>query len=58
MQVEESLFLVATTATLVPRAGKSNKDDVLPKADVNALVIPLELYLLSLAKDIQISRRL
>ena len=52
------MLLVATTANLVPYISKLNKDNVLPKADVNTLVILLELYLLSLTKDIQISRRL
>ena len=58
MQVEESFVLVATTATFVPPATALNNGELSPNADFRALVIPVELYLLSVVNDIKASRNL
>ncbi len=49
--MEESLVVVATTATLVPPQGDWNSEDASPKVDFKALLMPDELYRLSVAKE-------
>lgn len=56
MHVEESSAVVATTTTFVPPVTDPNNEELSPKANLRAFVMPAEQYLLSVTSDSNISR--